>query len=200
MMKRLSLAAALALACAASAAVAQTSPPASPPAPGAGAPAAGARAGATASRSYQAIQAVAVPAARAIEAAEKQGGTGRAISVEFERQSGNTAAYYTIKVLYDDGRLVEHSVDATSGQVTGSANQPFERYFTRLTPGDLRAAKVSLRDAIVAAEQRAGAGARAIEAEIDREGGAVVYEIEVVTPDRSQEIKVDANGQVLPNS
>ena len=83
------------------------------------------------------------------------------------------------------------------GQVIKTENQPIERFFTRLKPADFQNARMSLKDAIATAEQRAGAGARAVEAEVDRENNAVVYEIEVATAERSQEVKVDANGQVV---
>ena len=178
-------------------AVAQT-----PPAPGAGdttgatttAPAAGTtRAG---SSDFQALQAVKVPLAQAIATAEQQG-QGRAISAEFEAKDGSEPAHFEIKVVQNDGKLVEHTVDAESGQVTRSENQPIERFFTRLKPADFQNARMSLKDAIATAEQRAGAGARAVEAEVDRENNTVVYEIEVATAERSQEVKVDANGQVV---
>jgi uncharacterized membrane protein YkoI len=81
--------------------------------------------------------------------------------------------------------------------VIKTENQPIERFFTRLKPADFQNARMSLKDAIATAEQRAGAGARAVEAEVDRENNAVVYEIEVATAERSQEVKVDANGQVV---
>ena len=154
-------------------------------------------AGAPSSSASQPFQSAKVPLSQAIDTAEKQGGTGRAISAEFEKQEGNDPAHYEIKVVYDDGRLVEHFIDANSGQVIKSENQPFERYFTRLKVSDFQNAKTTLKEAVTLAEQRAGAGAKAIEAEVDREGDSVVYEIEVSTGDKSQEFKVDVNGQVL---
>ncbi len=89
------------------------------------------------------------------------GGQGRAISAEFERPDGNKPAHYEVKVVYTDGRLVEHDLDANTGQIIKSEN--------RLKP----AARTSLRDAIALAEQRMGAGARAIEADVDREGSSI---------------------------
>jgi uncharacterized membrane protein YkoI len=185
---------------------AQTTPPATGSstlapsgAPGIAAPGAAPAATGTPSRSYAAIQAARIPLAKAIETAERTGGQGRAIAAEFERQDGNEPAHYEIKVVYTDGKLVEHDVDANTGQVLKSENQPIERYFTRLKPADLQAARTSLRDAIALAEQRAGAGARALDAEVDREGSAIVYEIELATPDRRHEMKIDATGQVVGN-
>jgi uncharacterized membrane protein YkoI len=164
--------------------------PAAPSAPGSGA------ASASRSSEYQAIQAVKVSLAEAVDTAERHGGQGRAISAEFEEQEGKEPAHYEIKVVYPDGKLVEHDIDANTGQVMKSENQPFERYFTRLKPADFQNAKTALKDAIAMAEQRVGSGARAIEAEVDRENNTIMYEIEVATADRTQEIKVDANGQV----
>jgi uncharacterized membrane protein YkoI len=185
----------------AGAALTQTAPATTPPGPGGATgsiatPATPNAAGAVRPSASHAIHAVKIPLSQAIDTAEKQGGAGRAISAEFEEPEGNKPATYEIKVVYDDGRLVEHYVDANSGQVIRSENQPFERYFTRLKASDFQNARTSLKDAVTLAEQRGGAGAKAIEADVDREGASVVYEIEVVTADRSQEFKVDANGQV----
>ena len=146
---------------------------------------------------YQAIQAVRTSLSQAIDTAEAQGGGGgRAVSAEFERAERNEPAHFEVKVLQADGRLVEHYVNADTGQVYKTENQPIERYFTRLRVEDIRAARTSLKQAIATAEQRMGAGARAIEAEIEREGSTVAYEVDVVTADRSQEIKINAEGQV----
>lgn len=120
----------------------------------------------------------------------------RAISAEFERAEGNSPARYEVKVVHADGRLVEHEVDAMNGRILKSENQPFERFFTRLKPADLASAPTSLRRAIELAEERAGPGSRAVDAEVEREGSTVAYEIEVATPDRMREVKVRADGQV----
>jgi uncharacterized membrane protein YkoI len=170
-----------------------------PPASGATTPApAGSTADQRANRGsseFQAIQAVKVPLSQAIATAEQQG-QGRAISAEFEEQDRNDPAHYEIKVVQSDGKLVEHKIDANSGAVIKSENQPFERFFTRLKPADFQNARTSLKDAIATAEQGI-AGGKAVEAEVDRENDAIVYEIEVATAERSQEIKIDANGQVV---
>ena len=185
----------------AGAALAQTAPATSPPGTGGATestatPTTPNATGVARPSTSQAIQSVKVPLSQAIDTAEKQGGAGRAISAEFEKSEGKEPAMYEIKVVYDDGRLVEHFIDANSGQLIKSENQPFERYFTRLKVSDFQNAKTTLKDAVTLAEQRGGAGAKAVEAEVDREGDSVVYEIEVVTADKSQEFKVDANGQV----
>jgi uncharacterized membrane protein YkoI len=181
---------------AAHAQTAPSSPAPSAPAPTTAAPTAQAPA-ATGSRTYAAILGAKTSMARAVEVAERTGGNGRAIDVEFERRDGGEPAHYEIKVVYADGKLVEHRVDADTGAVLRSENQPFERYFTRLKAADFEAAKTSLRDAIALAERHVGPNARATEVDIDREGGAIVYEIDVETPTERREVRVDANGQVV---
>ncbi|EIM24456.1 PepSY domain-containing protein [Microvirga lotononidis] len=160
-----------------------------PPAPAAGAPAGVTRD----SNKFQAARSAKVSLSQAVEAAEKQG-QGRATEAEFEVKDGG--GQYEIKVLSNTGdKLTKFKLDANSGQVVETENQPFERYFTRLKPADFQSAKVSLKDAIAAAEQRVGG--KATDAEVEREGNAVQYEIDVATADKTQEIKVDANGQVV---
>jgi uncharacterized membrane protein YkoI len=90
----------------------------SPPAGTAASPGQSAAPAARTSGKLDAIRSAAVPLGKAIDAAERQGGQGRAVSAEFERADGDKAAHYEIKVVYPDGKLVEHTVDATSGQVT----------------------------------------------------------------------------------
>lgn len=188
------LLAATALAASATVAFAQTAP--TSPAPAGSAPAPGATAPAG-SRTYTAISAVKTPMAQAIEIAERTGGAGKAIDVEFERRDGNDPAHYEIKVVHQDGKLVEHYIDAENGTVIRSENQPFERYFTRLKAADFQAAKTSLRDAIAVAERHVGAGAKATDVEVERDGDAVRYEIEVETPTERRQLRVDANGQIV---
>ncbi len=146
---------------------------------------------------HAAIRDAKVTMAQAVEVAERTGGQGKAIDVEFERTSGSEPAHYEIKVVYPDGKLVEHKVDANAGTVLKSENQPFERYFTRLKPADFHAAKASLRDAIKAAEGSIGNSARAVEAVVEKDGSAVVYEIELASTSGKHEVRVDANGQVI---
>lgn len=149
------------------------------------------------SEEYAAIQAAKVAIADAISVAEKTGGQGKAISVDFERQSGNEAAHYEVKVIYPDGKLVEHEIDAMTGSVIKSENQPFERYFTRLKPADFQGAKTSLREALTVAERHVGNAAKAVEAEVEKDGSAVVYEIDLVTASGKHEVKIDASGQIV---
>jgi uncharacterized membrane protein YkoI len=128
---------------------------------------------------------------QAIEAAEKQGG-GKAIDAEFERT--NNGPRYDVKVLGTD-KLVEYTLDANTGKVVGTDNEVIEKYFTRLTPDQVRGAKTTLAQAIGIAEQRSGG--RAYEAEVDREGEAVEYDVTVFKADGSEhEIEISGDGQV----
>ena len=61
---------------------------------------------------------------------------------------------------------------------------------------DFNNAKVSLKDALAIAERQAGGG-KAYEAEVEREGKAVAYEIKVALADKEQEVKVGPDGQVM---
>lgn len=133
--------------------------------------------------------------ATAIATAEGKEAGGRAIDADFELADGKNPAHYSIKVVYPDGKLVEHGVNADTGDLYKSENQPFERYFTRLKASDFQNAKVSLKDAIKLAEQKSP-GSKAYEAEVEREGNAVEYEIKLALTDREQEVKVGPDGKV----
>jgi uncharacterized membrane protein YkoI len=141
----------------------------------------------------QAIQNLKVSLSQAIDTAEKQG-HGKAIDAEFKREG--TAGYYEVKVLSDNGnKLVLHRVDGNSGQVTGSDNQPIEKYFTRLKPADVANARTSLKQALATAEKQANG--KAIDAEVEREGSGVQYKVTVAAGDRTQDVRIDGNGQVV---
>ena len=141
----------------------------------------------------QAIQNMKVSLSQAIDTAEKQG-QGKAIDAEFER-SGN-AGYYSVKVLSNDNsKLTEYKIDGNSGQVTGTDNEPVEKFFTRLKPADLQNAHTSLKQALATAEKQVSG--KAIDAEVEREGSGVQYKITVANGDRTQDVKVDGNGQIV---
>ena len=97
--------------------------------------------------------------------------------------------------MYPSGKLVEHGINADTGDLYKSENQPIERYFTRLKASDFQNAKVSLKEAIALAEAKAP-GSKAYEAEVEREGNAVEYEIKLALTDREQEVKVGPDGTV----
>ena len=141
----------------------------------------------------QAIRNLKVSLPQAIDTAEKQG-QGKAIDAEFKRDG--TAGQYEIKVLSDNGnKLVEYKVDGNSGQVTGTDNQPIEKYFTRLKPADIANARTSLKQALATAEKQANG--KAIDAEVEREGSGVQYRVTVASGDRTQDVRIDGNGQVV---
>jgi uncharacterized membrane protein YkoI len=134
-----------------------------------------------------------VSLSQAIDTAEKEG-RGKAIDAEFER-SGNTG-YYAVKVLSDDGnKLVQYKIDGNSGQVTGTDNEAIEKFFTRLKPADLQNARTSLKQALATAERQAGG--KAVEAEVEREGAGVQYRVTVANGDRTQDVRIDGNGQLV---
>ena len=184
------------LALTASLAVAQTSPPSTPGSaptsastPGPADTPAGSNSLAPADqRRGQAAQ---ITLAQAIDTAEQQG-QAKAISAEFEEDDGGQ---WEIKVIRSDGSLIEHTIDGKTGQIRKSENQRLESIFSRLKPADFQNARTSLKQAIALAEQQGGG--RAVEAEIERENNTVQYEITVVNGDRSTELKISAEGQIL---
>ncbi len=130
-----------------------------------------------------------VSISKAVEAAEAKG--GKATEAEYEDDNGGR---WEVKVLADGGaKLTKYFVDPNSGQVTGQEEQTFEKYFTMLKPEDFAKAKTQLTDAIAAAE--AFAKGKAVQAEVEREGDAVAYEIDVATAEGDKDVKVDAMGK-----
>jgi uncharacterized membrane protein YkoI len=198
MLTRTTCAAAL-LALTAGFATAQTTAPQTtapqPTAPAPTAPAAPAARTDNAMNEIDAAKAAKIGLAQALATAESQGGQGRAIDADFEKAEGSTPTHWEIKVVYPDGKLVEHYINADTGALIKSENQPFERYFTRLKVSDFQDAKTSLKDALAIAEQKTGG--KAFEAEVEREGSSVVYEITVALADKTQEIKIGPDGNVV---
>ena len=191
------LAAAGVLALTAGLALAQTTAPTAPTAPGtAPATAPAATSDAKDLKEWQAVKLAKISLADAITTAEQKDGNGRAIDADFEKADGKNPTHWSIKVVYPDGKLVEHGINAETGALYKSENQPIERYFTRLKVADFNNAKVSLKDALAIAEKQAGGG-KAYEAEVEREGSAVAYEIKVALADKEQEVKVGPDGQVM---
>ena len=88
-----------------------------------------------------------------------------------------------------------NGVDGNTGQVTGTDNQPIEKYFTRLKPADIENARTSLKQALATAEKQANG--KAIDAEVEREGSGVQYRVTVANGDRTQDVRIDGNGQVV---
>ena len=134
--------------------------------------------------------------AHARSTAEKQGAQGRAIDADFEKADSKNPNHYSIKVVYPDGKLVEYGINADDGALYKTENQPIERYFTRLKPSDFQKATTSLKDALAIAEGKAGGG-KAYEAEVEREGSSVRYDIKVARADGEQTVKVGPDGKVV---
>ena len=147
-------------------------------------------------KEFEAAKLAKVNLAQALQTAESQGEKGRAIDADFEKAGSKDPAHYSIKVVYPDGKLMEYGINADTGALFKSENQPIERYFTRLKTADFQNAKTSLKDAIAMAEQHA-AGGKAYEAEVERDGNAVQYEISVALADRSQEVKIGPDGKIV---
>lgn len=140
---------------------------------------------------YKALNQTKLSLTQAIDTAERQGG-GKAIDAEFETEDG--VAMYEVSVLGAD-KLQKYKLDANSGQVRETENETIEKYFTRLKPETVDAAKTTLSQAIGIAEQRVGG--KAAKADIDREGDSVVYEVTVAKADgTTQEVEVGADGQI----
>ncbi|QRE72600.1 PepSY domain-containing protein [Methylobacterium aquaticum] len=177
-------------------ALAQTTAPTAPTAPGTAPAAPVATSDMKDMKEWQAAKLAKISLADAIATAEKKDGNGRAIDADFEKADGKNPTHWAIKVVYPDGKLVEHGINAETGALYKSENQPIERYFTRLKVADFNNAKVSLKDALAIAEKQAGGG-KAYEAEVEREGSAVAYEIKVALADKEQEVKVGPDGQVM---
>jgi len=171
-------------------ALAQTAAPTAPTAPAPTTQATGDM------KEFQAAKLTKISLAQAITTAEQQDGGGRAIDADFEKADGKNPTHWAIKVVYPDGKLVEYGINAETGELYKSENQPIERYFTRLKVADFNNAKVSLKDALALAEKQAGGG-KAYEAEVEREGSAVAYEIKVALADKEQEVKIGPDGQVM---
>lgn len=119
-----------------------------------------------------------------------------AIEADFEKAGSKDPAHYAVKVVYPSGKLVEYGINADTGAVYKTENQPIERYFTRLKPADFQNAKTSLKDALAIAEQKAGGG-KAYEAEVSKDGSSVQYKIEVAGADKEHKVKVGGDGKVV---
>jgi uncharacterized membrane protein YkoI len=143
----------------------------------------------------QAMEKAKISLTEAIHMAERQG-NGQAISAEYEFKNGDPA-YYEVKVLRDDGRkLTEYQLDPNTGKVKEVKDEKFEKLFTRIKPTAIQNAPTSLTRAITTAETRSGGKAK--EAEVNRDGDQLQYEVKVVKLDGSSEtLKINgADGKV----
>jgi uncharacterized membrane protein YkoI len=142
----------------------------------------------------QALSRAKLSLTQAIEAAERQG-DGKAIEAEFEARD-NQASRYEVKVLGRD-KLVAYTLDADTGKVLETSNEAIEKLFTRLQPDDVRGARTTLAQAIGIAEQHTNG--KVIDAEVDREGDSVRYDLTVAKSDGSErELEIDgASGRIV---
>jgi uncharacterized membrane protein YkoI len=132
----------------------------------------------------QALQKAKLSLTAAIRVAERQG-NGQAISAEYEFKKGNPG-YYEVKVLRNDGqKLTAYQLDPDTGQVKEVKDEKFQKLFTRLKPTAIQNAPTSLTRAITTAETRSGGKAK--EAEVDRDGDQLRYEVKVVKTDGGSE-------------
>lgn len=140
--------------------------------------------------SYETLSNAKMSLTGAIEAVEEKSG-GKVIEAEFDNEDGGT---YEISVLTGE-KLQEYELNASSGAVREIENEMFEKYLIRLDPETLSSAETSLVEAIAIAEKQVGG--KAAEADVDRSGDTVDYEIEVVTADgAAREVTVTADGKV----
>jgi uncharacterized membrane protein YkoI len=138
----------------------------------------------TARHEAQAMGKAQISLNEAIRMAEKQG-NGQAISAEYEFKNGNPA-YYEVKVLRNDGqKLTKYELDPNTGKVKEVSDEKFEKLFNRIKPTAIQNAPTSLTRAITTAETRAGGKAK--EAEVDRDGDQLQYEVKVVKTDGTTE-------------
>lgn len=149
-------------------------------------------------KEWQVAKTAKITLPQAIGTAEMQGEEkgGRAIDADFEKADSKNPVHYAVKVVYPSGKLVEYGINADSGAVYKTENQPIERYFTFLTPKNFNEAKTSLKDALAIAERKAGGG-KAYEADVSKDGKAVQYQIKVAGADTEQTVKIGPDGAVI---
>ena len=90
-----------------------------------------------------------------------------------------------------DGTIV---VDEDRNVITANGTEIQVIYSNDPTTVDYTAH--GIKDALVIAEKKAGGG-KAYEAEVEREGASVQYDIKVALPDREQKVKVGPDGKVV---
>jgi uncharacterized membrane protein YkoI len=125
----------------------------------------------------------------AIHTAEKAGG-GKAVDAELEGSKGGQARY-DVEVLSSDGKkLTAYTLNAATGKVEKSDNEPLEKLVKHVQPDDLQATQTTLAAAIREAEQQTGG--KVIDAETGASGGALHYELKVALADgKTDKVKVD---------
>ena len=125
----------------------------------------------------------------AISTAEKAAG-GKAVDAEVEGSKG-CHTFYTVEVLSSDGKkLTEYKVNANTGKIEKTENEPLEKLVTRVKPADLQSTATTLTAAIREAEQQTGG--KVVDAETAACDGALHYELKVASADgKTDKVKVD---------
>lgn len=118
--------------------------------------------------------------------------SGHVLEAEREREGGKLI--YEVDIVHDS-KITEVEIDAVTGKVTEAETDDVENrvkaFLTSRKKLDaLKAAKVSLPDAVAKAEEETKA--KALEAEFEREDGRYVYEIDLQAGDERMEVTVDA--------
>lgn len=119
--------------------------------------------------------------------------SGHVLEAEREREDGKHI--YEIDIV-QDGKITEVNVDVATGKVVGAETDDVENrvkalLLSRKKLDALKAAKVSLSDAVAKAEEEMKA--KAVEAEFKHEDGKYVYEIELKADGGRIEALVDAD-------
>jgi uncharacterized membrane protein YkoI len=142
---------------------------------------------------FAAAQAAKISLMDAVATAEAQGGA-KAVAADFDARDGG---HYEIKTVGVDGKLVEHTIDATTGKITKSENKPFERFFTRIQPSDFHKGGATLKEAVATAEK--SALGKAIEVDAELEGKSIQYDVRVVVSGsaKAKEVKIGSDGKVI---
>ncbi len=123
--------------------------------------------------------------------------SGHVLEAEREREDGKLI--YEVDIVHDS-KITEVEIDAATGKVIEDEKDDLENrvkaFLTSRKKIDaLKAAKLSLSDAIAKAEEETKA--KALEAEFEREDGQYVYEIELQAGGESMEVMVDAETGTL---
>jgi uncharacterized membrane protein YkoI len=141
---------------------------------------------------FAAAQAAKILLIDAVTTAESEG--GKAVAADFDARDGG---HFEIKTVGVDGKLVEHTVDATTGKIVKSESKPFERFFTRIQASDFHKGGATLKEAVATAEQTAQG--KAIEVEAELEDKAIQYDVRVVTAGsaKAREVKLGSDGKVI---
>ncbi len=111
-------------------------------------------------KEWQAVKLAKISLADAIATAEKRTATAGAHRRRLREGRRQEPDPWSIKVVYPDGKLVEHGINADTGELYKSENSRSSATSPRLKVADFNNAKVSLKDALAIAEKSRPAAAR----------------------------------------